>query len=750
MITTGACAVHRRESVDPSQAALHGLVGAMAGEHANWKVRLVDIGAGDYAALPPLAELFSLPTAPRGDVWACRAAGAGAAPQWYRQQTVPLQHVSGGETDTPPYRPGGVYVVIGGAGTIGRAWSEHVIRRVGARVIWIGRRQQDATIQAALDALAALGPAPIYITADAANRQDLERAFELIKQQGLEVNGVVHSAVTMLSGALADLDEARLYAGLRAKVDISAHLAQLFQNEPLDFMLFFSSIVSFTTHPRQSSYAAGSLFEDALAHQLGRQRPGVVKSINWGYWRSSGSVTASPAALAQMAREGITPIEATEAMLALDTLLTGSMDRMVLVKTTNASGLDGLNVSPGERMTMYPGELPSAIAAKRHLIDMPTVSFDGRSGSPFELLKSEWGVRTDDIDGLLCKLMLAQLHSMGLLNLDVPGARTSVAELKAKLPELYGRWIEEAIAFMVEHRFLTYDRAGDAVVAGSVAPSGPSEIEAAWREWDQCKGVWLEDPSKSAMVTLVEATLRALPDILSGRQPATDVIYPNSSMTLVEATREHNRVVDYFNAVLASAVVAYVRQRQQQRALDKPGLRVLEIGAGIGGTSRVIFQRLCDAGLQDCIREYCYTDISRAFLMHAEHQYGADNPFLTYRLLNIEEPITGQGLDVGGYDVVIAANVLHATKNIRRTLHHVKAALKRGGLLLLNELSMRSLYSHLTFGLLKGWWLYEDEALRLQGSPGLSPECLAVRTGGGGIPLGLFSRAVRRMASGYR
>src|SRR5205823_6881656 len=115
-------------------------------------------------------------------------------------------------------------------------WSEYVMRGVGARLIWIGRRQKDATIQAALDTLAALGPAPLYISADASNRQDLARAFQLIKQQGLAVHGVVHSAVTMSSGALADLDEDRFRAGLRSKVDSSVHLAYLVQNEPLDFL----------------------------------------------------------------------------------------------------------------------------------------------------------------------------------------------------------------------------------------------------------------------------------------------------------------------------------------------------------------------------------------------------------------------------------------------------------------------------------------------------------------------------------
>src|SRR5262249_31689445 len=156
----------------------------------------------------------------------CRIPGAGAPPQWYRQCTIPLESASGRAAAAPPYRPGGVYVVIGGAGTIGRAWSEHVMRSVGARLIWIGRRPQDATIPAALDALAALGPAPLYITADATRPEELARAFQLIKQQGLAVNGIVHAAVTLLSGTLADLDEERFCAGLRCKIDLSVHLAQ--------------------------------------------------------------------------------------------------------------------------------------------------------------------------------------------------------------------------------------------------------------------------------------------------------------------------------------------------------------------------------------------------------------------------------------------------------------------------------------------------------------------------------------------
>src|SRR5207244_11191328 len=44
------------------------------------------------------------------------------------------------------------------------------------------------------------------------------------------------------------------------------------------------------------------------------------------------------------------------------------------------------------------------------------------------------------------------------------------------------------------------------------------------------------------------------------------------------------------------------------------------------------------------------------------------------------------------------------------------------GLLFLNEVSRKTLLAHLTFGLLEGWWLNEDDVLRIPGSPGLTAE----------------------------
>ena len=79
-----------------------------------------------------------------------------------------------------------------------------------------------------------------------------------------------------------------------------------------------------------------------------------------------------------------------------------------------------------------------------------------------------------------------------------------------------------------------------------------------------------------------------------------------------------------------------------------------------------------------------------------------------------------QGFGIGQYDVLFATNVLHATREMGNTLQHCKALLRKGGLLIANELSTKTEFLTLTFGLTDGWWLYDDAERRIPGSPILS------------------------------
>ena len=79
-----------------------------------------------------------------------------------------------------------------------------------------------------------------------------------------------------------------------------------------------------------------------------------------------------------------------------------------------------------------------------------------------------------------------------------------------------------------------------------------------------------------------------------------------------------------------------------------------------------------------------------------------------------------QGFPIGQYDIVFADNVLHATRNMSRTLQQCKTLLRKGGLLIANELSTKTDFLTLTFGLTDGWWLFDDAELRIPGSPIIS------------------------------
>ncbi|TQR33926.1 SDR family NAD(P)-dependent oxidoreductase [Brevibacillus brevis] len=348
IITVQAQAIYKKETVHPTHASIHGLIGSMAKEYPNWKVRLVDLEAH---AEWPLRDIFALPVDAHGNAWAYRGHA------WYRQQLLPVQSPSIHQT---VYKQQGVYVVIGGAGGIGQAWSEYMIRTYQAQIIWIGRRKKDESIQNKINQLATLGPAPLYIEADATDRESLQSAYEEIKKQYDKINGVIHSAIVLLDRSLANMDETTFRAGLIPKVDVSVRMSQVFGEEALDFVLFFSSINSFTKSPGQSNYASGCTFKDAFAHQLAEEWTCAVKVMNWGYWGSVG-IVASKDYQARMEQIGIGSIEPSEGMEALEVLLSGPMNQVALMKTTKPLVMEGIHTS--ESVAIVSNKISSSIAS---------------------------------------------------------------------------------------------------------------------------------------------------------------------------------------------------------------------------------------------------------------------------------------------------------------------------------------------------------------------------------------------------
>lgn len=206
---------------------------------------------------------------------------------------------------------------------------------------------------------------------------------------------------------------------------------------------------------------------------------------------------------------------------------------------------------------------------------------------------------------------------------------------------------------------------------------------------------------------IIIAVGQALEEMLGGPLNPLDVIFKDKIAENVYryglgSQRCYEQLCNYMDAL----------------AHKNPAMQILEIGAGTGGATKPVMQTLTGQGQR--FQHYCFTDISPSFFEHAREFFNDHLANMDFRVLNVENDPLEQGFEADKYDLVIAANVLHATKKIDVSLSNVERLLKPGGKLLLFEITnIEVLLSHFCFGLLPGWWLSEDKD-RLWG-PLMSP-----------------------------
>lgn len=216
--------------------------------------------------------------------------------------------------------------------------------------------------------------------------------------------------------------------------------------------------------------------------------------------------------------------------------------------------------------------------------------------------------------------------------------------------------------------------------------------------------------------------------ILRGERPALEVMMEGRLLYRY-----------YADAIRMGPSLVQLAALLRQVVHKNPHARILEVGGGTGGATRHMLRALGtteNGGIQAA--GWHFTDISSGFFEAARTEFAEWSDILKFDKLDIEKDPVLQGFELASYDIVVACEVLHATKSMARTMANVYSLMKPGATLLMMETTQDQVDIQFTFGLLSGWWLSEEP--ERQSSPSLTiPFCDKILKGAGfsGIDLAI-------------
>ncbi len=293
---------------------------------------------------------------------------------------------------------------------------------------------------------------------------------------------------------------------------------------------------------------------------------------------------------------------------------------------------------------------------------------------------------------------VATLRDAGLFT--TTGERHNVDGVLAKagIARTYRHLLQRWLDALVGEGLL--ERDGDGFRAG--APLPDPDLPAAWADAERL----LED--NRPLFDYVHHCGALVADVLRGRESPLETLFPGGAFDLALGLYERSAMMRYINQLASSAF-------EMLGAMTPPGrvIRVLEVGAGTGGTSSSLLPMLPPGR-----RRYRVSDVSDVFLEYARGRFGAE-PGVEFGLFDLDRDVESQGYAPGSFDVIVAANAVHAVKDLRSALRRLQSLLAPGGLLVLVESTVHLDYFDMTTGLIEGWQHFADD---LRGdNPLLSP-----------------------------
>jgi SAM-dependent methyltransferase len=229
---------------------------------------------------------------------------------------------------------------------------------------------------------------------------------------------------------------------------------------------------------------------------------------------------------------------------------------------------------------------------------------------------------------------------------------------------------------------------------GSLPELDPAEPEAAQKT---------VDPSWAVSYEIAKVAAQGYPAFLAGKLTGEEILFSPERLGLwFEYFNNKNGLYRVNN--ICGALCA------EERLPAGPGLRILELGGGIGSGAIALLERLEQSGRHADLARYDFTELIPAFLRRGHRAIGerfGEAPFLKPGRLDMNKPFAEQGIEEGSVSLVYAVNTIHVAHDLSFTLGEVRRALAPGGAVVISECIRpfpgQAIYAEMVFNLMESF-----------------------------------------------
>lgn len=227
------------------------------------------------------------------------------------------------EISVKPWRSGGIYLITGGAGALGKSLAAEITVNIDVgKVILVGSSEMNSALRDWILVTSSERLEIIYRQVDVSDANEVNDLVKSIYRDYGQLNGVFHLAGVLQDSSIAVKSPEELHKVFSPKVNGVENLDRAIGNSTLDFFVMFASLSGVFGNHGQADYAAANAYLDIFAHrrEIARkqgERFGRTLSIDWPLW-VDGGMKMDPATQKFMKQStGLSPLNSNDGFAAV-------------------------------------------------------------------------------------------------------------------------------------------------------------------------------------------------------------------------------------------------------------------------------------------------------------------------------------------------------------------------------------------------------------------------------------------------